>query len=336
MKSLSFSQSVLFSHEIQANNVIEGYQDDVSLVDNVIHQKLLISDETRRKRILNLYKGYRYILEGRELTEDNLKELYHILSDGLLEECDRNMMGEYYRQAPVYIFYSDNPCKPPDEGVPVSEISFKMEKLFSYLREEEKQQSLTDTYLVSQIAHFYFLYIHPYFDINGRTSRTTAMWYLLNQKAYPFIIFNRGIQLAKQEYYRVIRDVRKYKNVTFFLNYMMVTVKKELEKEHIMEMISQSCGNPLSSLDYQTMQYILSMKGEMTYYDFVAFYNRQNEKKHKEEIIKTMLDPLIDKRVLLPGRKIPKKDNRVFSLNPSMYEIDPAKVKRIELAKKER
>lgn len=334
MKSISFSKSVLFSHEIQANNVIEGYRDDVSLVDNVIHQRLMISDEKRRKRILNLYKGYRYILEGRELTEENLKELYRILSDGLLEEQDRAMMGEYYRQAPVYIYYSDCPSKLPDEGVPASEIAFKMGKLFEYLRQEEKQQTLTDTYLVSQIAHFYFLYIHPYFDINGRTSRTTAMWYLLNQQAYPFIIFNRGIQLAKQEYYRVIRDVRRFKNVTFFLNYMMVTVKKELEKEHIMEMISQSCQSPLSSLDYQTMQYMLSMNGQMTYYDFVAFYNRQNEKKSKKEIIETMIYPLIDKGIILPGRKIERKENRFFSINPSMYELDPEKVKRIRLAQK--
>ena len=30
MKSRKFSRDVLFSHEIQANNVIEGYYDDVS------------------------------------------------------------------------------------------------------------------------------------------------------------------------------------------------------------------------------------------------------------------------------------------------------------------
>lgn len=76
------------------------------------------------------------------------------------------------------------------------------------------------------------------------------MWYLLNHGAYSYIIFNRGIQQSKLKYYKVIRDVQKYKNVTFFLNYMMASLKVELEKEHIMELISQSCRYKLSSLDY--------------------------------------------------------------------------------------
>ena len=48
--------------------------------------------------------------------------------------------------------------------------------------------------------HFYFVYIHPYFDVNGRTSRTLAMWYLLNEEAYPYIIFNRAINNNASNY----------------------------------------------------------------------------------------------------------------------------------------
>ena len=34
MNSRDFSHDVLFSHEVQANNLIEGYKDDVELVNN--------------------------------------------------------------------------------------------------------------------------------------------------------------------------------------------------------------------------------------------------------------------------------------------------------------
>lgn len=337
MKSRKFSRDVLFSHEIQANNVIEGYYDDVSLVDNVIHRKLDISDEQRKRRILNLYKGYRYILtSGKVINRENLKELYGILSDGLLEAGDIANMGEYYRKNDVFIFYSDRMDIEPDKGVPADEIEKYMSILLDYMSKRKPDGTLTDTYLVSQVAHFYFCYIHPYYDINGRTSRTTAMWYLLNHGAYPYIIFNRGIQQSKQRYYKIIRDVKKYKNVTFFLNYMMISLKAELEKEHIMEMIAQSCKHKLSSLDYQTMQYILSMNGQITYADFARFYNSQNEHKKLPEIFDTMISPLMDKGVIVstkPTSRCYKNglQNSFFELNPSMYEIDPAKIKRIHL-----
>lgn len=337
MNSRKFSRDVLFSHEIQANNVIEGYYDDVSLVDNVIHRKLDISDEQRKKRILNLYKGYRYILtSGKAINKENLRELYGILSDGLLEPGDIANMGEYYRKNDVFVFYSDRMDIEPDKAVPASEIEKYMSILFEYLSKRKHDGTLTDTYLASQVAHFYFCYIHPYYDINGRTSRTMAMWYLLNHGAYPYIIFNRGIQQSKLKYYKVIRDVQKYKNVTFFLNYMMASLKAELEKEHIMELIAQSCRHKLSSLDYQTMQYVLSMNCQITYADFARFYNSQNERKKLSEIFDTMILPLIDKGVIVPTAPTSKcyRDgfqNAFFELNPSMYEIDPAKIKRIKL-----
>ena len=64
MNSKMFSKNVLYSHEIQANNNIEGYSDDVDLIDSIILRKKNISDEARRLRIINLYNGYRYILNN--------------------------------------------------------------------------------------------------------------------------------------------------------------------------------------------------------------------------------------------------------------------------------
>ena len=59
------------------------------------------------------------------------------------------------------------------------------------------------------------------------------------------------------------------------------------------------------------------------------------KKKKRKEIVDTMIEPLLEKEILLPGRKIERNGNSFFTFNPSMYEIDPAKVKRISIAKKE-
>ena len=368
MNSRDFSHDVLFSHEVQANNLIEGYKDDVELVNNVIYHRLQIKDEERKNRILNLYRGYKYILEGKEINRETVRKLYSILSKDLLSEEDRANMGRYYRKNPVYIYlsgvlnnelenfsdmrsflayvrelYGEATVKKYSRmysmGVHPDKVNEYMSRLYDYMKTEDSLStgSKTDIFLKSQIMHFYFVYIHPYYDINGRTARTTSMWYLLNKEAYPFIIFNRGISLNKQEYYRIITDVKRYKNVSFFLNYMMENVRTELEKEHVMDMINSSVNGSLTSLDFQTLQYILSMKQTRTYLDFRSFYNSQNsESKPFEEIYENMLVPLLEKGVIIQGNKTHKstpngKENHFFEVNDKLYDKGSPKIKRLKL-----
>ena len=127
----------------------------------------------------------------------------------------------------VYIYYSSNLEIEPDMGLPANQLDLYMDEFFNYINSNTSLVSNTEHFIKSQIMHFQFVNIHPYYDINGRTSRTTSMWYLLNNDVYPYIIFNRGISLNKNLYYKIIRDVKQYRNVTFFLNYMLDNVKIE-------------------------------------------------------------------------------------------------------------
>ena len=366
MNSRKFSRNVLFTHEVQANNVIEGYKDDVEFIYNAIHHNLNIKDKTRKQRILNLYKGYQYILQGKPLTPDTLRELYAILSQNLLDEYQQSNMGPYYRKGEVIIDLKGDICLTEYElaniidilryhkydsdpyykekyknvflGLEPTQVTSHMNALFDYMNNDDmfNTGAKTDTFIKSQIMHFYFVYIHPYFDINGRTARTTSMWYLMNNDAYPFIIFNRAINLAKSEYYRVIKDVRTFHNVTFFINYMMRNTLIELEKEHLMEYISLNSDEDLTSLDFQSLHYILSMKGNLTYADFSAFYNHQNERKNSEQIYQTMLVPLLDKKVIIEGKETNKgfgarESNHFFTLNERLFDREDPKIKHLKI-----
>ena len=226
----TFAKDVMFSHEIKANNLVEGYTDDVQVVKDVIARKYSNSHDEKAKRILNLYHGYNYILKEGEINKATLKKLYSILSKDLLEANDQARMGEYYRTDKVYILHGGRLDVEPDEGMPVDRIEGFMSSYFEFLNNLDFSGNITDEYIKSQILHFYFVYIHPYFDVNGRTSRTIAMWHLLNEKAYPYIIFNRGITFKGSEYDRAIIDVKKYHDISFFIDYMLKTVQVELEK----------------------------------------------------------------------------------------------------------
>ena len=335
MNSEEFSKKVVFSHEIKANNDIEGYSDDIELVCDILNKKIKIDDKNKEQRIKNLYKGYKFIYKNKEINKENLQKLYSILSKNLLCKYDLENMGKYYRNDDVNIFFSSNISVEPDKGIDPEKIEKYMEEYFNYVNSNNNLMSDTDYFIKSQIMHFQLVYIHPYFDINGRTSRTTSMWYLLNNKVYPYIIFNRGIGLNLKDYYQIIREVKKYRNVTYFLNFMLDNVKIELEKEYIMNMIKSNSSH-LDALEYQTMYYILSMKGLLTAKDFITFYNKCNDKKKNIEIYKTMLEPLLDKNVIIKIRDTESylnsnQKNFIFELNKSKFDNNSEKIKILKI-----
>ena len=203
MNTRDFSKKVMFNQEIKANNTVEGYNDSVSFIKKVIENASEEQNIEKRNRIINLYNGYQYILKGQDITEENVLKLYKILSKDLLEEYDLSHMGEKYRKAPVYILKSGRLDDSMDEGIPYEKIEEYMDSYFEFIDTFKVDDSQTEEFIKSQIMHFYFVYIHPFFDINGRSSRTIAMWYLLNKEVYPYIIFNRGINFDSN-YDRVI------------------------------------------------------------------------------------------------------------------------------------
>lgn len=336
LRTRHFAKKVMFTHEIEANNRVEGYGDGIEEIKRVIENAEAIEDPEKRARILNLYRAYNYILSHRKIDKESLRELYSIISRDALDNYAKNNMGNYYRKEKVYILRHGNLSETPDEGLPAEVIDSFLESYFKFLN-EKLNGSETEEYIKSQILHFYFVYVHPYFDVNGRTSRTLAMWYLLNKKAYAYIIFNRGIAYKGNSYDDTIARAKTTHDLTPFINMMLETVRVELEKEYVLERIVNQATGKLDATDYQTILYFLSMKGLKTVIDFTKMYNRNTNLDHKrvKEVYETMIVPLLDKGVLdIAGET--KKDlyscgpkNKILTLRP--LELDPEKTRDLQI-----
>lgn len=336
MNTRDFSKKVMFNQEIKANNTVEGYNDSVSFIKKVIENASEEQNIEKRNRIINLYNGYQYILKGQDITEENVLKLYKVLSKDLLEEYDLSHMGEKYRKAPVYILKSGRLDDSMDEGIPYEKIEKYMESYFEFIDTFKVDDSQTEEFIKSQIMHFYFVYIHPFFDINGRSSRTIAMWYLLNKEVYPYIIFNRGINFDSN-YDRVIGTSKTRLDITEFLKYMLISVKKELEKEYIIHNLDSQSDRQWHTIDYQALNYFLALNGEKTVLDYATTYNRLNTKKNTKTIFENMLLPMIEDETLKITRTTKKNmfddvPNLVLELNKDkVNEINLEKVKRLKL-----
>lgn len=339
INSRKFVKKIMFNQEIKSNNTIEGINDDLMLIEKVIRDASSIKDVLQRKRIINLYHGYKYILSHRVIDESHLKELYGILSDGLIEDRDLANIGQVYREAPVYILKKGRLDTELDQGLPYEMVPEYMKIYFDYVN-NGFEGTITDQFIKSQIMHFYFVYIHPYFDANGRTSRTLAMWYLLNSKAYPYIIFNRAItNNGDSGYDESIINAKNSADISFFIKYMMINVKRELEKEIIMSEIKNNTSYKMDAMNFQTLNYILSMNGEINVLNFATMYRRNNNYKKVQDIYEESLQPLKDMGIIYVVRQTKKMmfldyPNEVFKINPSRFDRNNPKIRRLDLCNK--
>jgi len=115
---------------------------------------------------------------------------------------------------------------------------------------------------------------------------------------------------------------------------MLKTVQCELEKEFIMQNISKSSSTSLSSQDYQTLLYLLSMNGLISVCDFSTIYNRFHDKRSNKYIYENMIDPLIQKGILKVVRTSNKMmfndyPNEILEINSDYLDFDKSKIKRL-------
>ena len=334
----SFPKEILFTHELKNNNAIEGYYEDLSSIIKIINNPYIHIDKLHKEyqRILNLFKGYEYILKGNKINKDTLKELYQILSINLLNENEVLKENSYYRDNNVYIFYSSNLSKQPDMGFNEKNIEKHMNELFNFINSDNNSLSEVELFFKSQIIHFYMVYIHPYFDINGRTSRTTSLWFLNNNNSYPYTIFNRAITYNKKNYYKIIREVKQHRNLTPFIDFIAKGTKVELEKEYIIRSIENNTSKKLSPIDKQMIQYILTNNSQNTLIDIQDVYNRFNPRKSLKYINETLLMPLLEYGIILKKGSTHKQIyqgnyNYNFVLNKNNLDFDKSKIKRLSI-----
>ena len=335
MNTLEFARSSLEYKELKANNNIEGIKDDIEEIERVIRNEKDIPWENK-ERIINLNRGYRYILSNNDISKENLKELYSILSKGLLSESAQKNMGDYYRNGPVYILNGGlmlNFIK----TLPAEKVNEYMEKLLDYINNYEVKTDI-DNFIKSQVIHFYFVYIHPYFDVNGRTSRTVAMWHLLNTENYPYIIFNRAISYNRKDYEKSIITARNRGDITMFLKYMITEVQKQLEKEEIIHSIKENTIYSLTLEEKQIIEYLLLLNGNITIKELTKIYNVYNVYKNPKAFAHDYILPLIDKEVLLINGQTKKEisadiPNYYLLLNKQLININKDKIKTLSLDK---
>lgn len=112
------------------------------------------------RMVINTITGSNYAY-GRPITAKNIRRLWERIVDGVCENADH--MGTQYRSGMVYIGSAGRVIHTPATPDRIPEL---MEQYFAY-REDAAENPLIRSF----VAHFYFVYVHPFCDGNGRAAR---------------------------------------------------------------------------------------------------------------------------------------------------------------------
>lgn len=143
-------------------------------------------------------------------SETTIRNLHKIV----VLETERQWAGKY-RNGKVYIGGADH--QPPD----FFEVPALMQELMEWFKENKDKLHPVE---LAALFHHKLVYIHPFFDGNGRTSRL-VMNLLLMSKGYPLVIVLKN---DRRIYYKTLQkaDVGDYKS---FVNFIAQAVERTLD-----------------------------------------------------------------------------------------------------------
>ena len=172
------------------------------------------------RMVINTIAGCNYAY-SRPITERNIRTLWEKVVDGV---CDNEAhRGTLYRDGMVYIGSGTRIVHTPARAEQLPEL---MDQWFSF-REEETG----DLLIRSFVSYFYFVYLHPFCDGNGRTARilNASQLYHGGYKKMKSLPLSSAINKHLSGYYSSLEDSEivlngtesKWLDLTPFVSYML-------------------------------------------------------------------------------------------------------------------
>lgn len=198
-------------HEIMATLSIEAIDTSRESVRKILAG--FAPTDKNEEKAYGIKRGLDFIADTcNPITAANLHKLYLLAIDDFLPADDRLQPGEYYRHGPVYIVGTDI----RHEGLPANNLTEYVNQLLDFIKTDDD----LDQIIKSTIIHYYFAYLHPYFDGNGRMSRLLQMWYLI-QCGFTevlFIPFSKYINESRNQYYKTFDTISTNKHIAGLLD----------------------------------------------------------------------------------------------------------------------
>jgi Fic family protein len=183
------------------------------------------------KMIVNNYQAMKRIemeLKDKKLDEETIFSLHRTITKEVL---DKSEVGRYRKDKDDIVVASNIDDEiyhiPPKEKFVKKEIK----RLISYANDDRDSQEFIHPVIKAIIIHFWFAYLHPFTDGNGRLARALFYWSLLKDGYWTFsyLPLSRIIKNSPAKY----RDAFIYSeqddnDLNYFIDYNISKIKQAM------------------------------------------------------------------------------------------------------------
>jgi Fic family protein len=210
--------------EAYNSSVMEGAYSTRQRSKEMIMKKEIPANMSEQM-ISNIHEALGFTLENihKPINEDILLAIYRLVTKNTLDKEDQI---KKYRNDAVFIFdpnLGESIYEAPDYRM----VQPLMDLLFDFINKDDGLHPI----IKSAIIHFYVVYIHPFFDGNGRTARCLAYMYLLQKEydAFKFFSLSSLVMEESNKYYKAIKDVEENEfDITYFVMFYNETILKSV------------------------------------------------------------------------------------------------------------
>lgn len=236
-------------NEVMINEIIK-----TNKIEGVVSTKKDISESmnTKKARFSGIVNKYKEITEGNLEKINSVEEIRKIYDDifkeDILKNPENELDGKLFRKNPVYI--QDGIKKIHSGALSEDTIISQLKDLIQFMNFNN-----VNCLIKACITHYYFEYIHPFYDGNGRFGRFLFPIYLARKlDILTGLSLSYAIFLNKEKYLKLLLETSESKNcgeLTFFIEGMLEIIiqgqeniigmleKKRLKLEYALNYIEE-------------------------------------------------------------------------------------------------
>ena len=203
----------VISSELKSTNDLEGVESSKETIaettKNLIGNKI---SKNNKDRMISMIKSYHLLTIKNTLKEPQSPEDIRKIYDKITEsEIDSESLpdGDLFRIGPVYVTKKGSPAGDYIHCGVMGEDKIKEHISNMLLLLENDSIPLL---VRVAIGHYYFGYIHPFYDGNGRVGRFISSLYI--NKEYNYLTamsIARGCAIKKTDYYKAFKEANSEK-----------------------------------------------------------------------------------------------------------------------------
>ena len=230
----------ILSNELYKTNKIEGIESSKSQIYSSLKENGKLNK--KENKLDGIIKKYKDIMENNFEDTEHIDSLssFRKIYDEMFEDFEKSgnykLDGKYFRKDTVKVINGLGNII--HIGVNGEEaIEKNIEDLIRFMNRKD-----IPFLIKASVSHFFFEYIHPFYDGNGRFGRYLLSLYLA-RKLDNLTAFSVSYSISRNldDYYKSfveVEDVTNYGEITFFVENILKTIKNG--QEMIIELLNDS------------------------------------------------------------------------------------------------